>query len=78
MTPLNRPIKRKADIDREQVVVTLYPGSVIGLRRSRTRKEYTLSLKTVYRLAIEAEADRVKREKAKARGRKVRVRRGLL
>ena len=71
-------MKRKADIDREQVVVTLYPGSVIGLRRSRTRKEYTLPLKTVYRLAIEAEADRKKREKAKARGRRVLVRRGLL
>ena len=78
MTKLNRPVKRTTDVGRETLVVTLYPGAVLGLRRCRTRKEYTISLQTCYSLAILQEQDRLKAERAKARGRKFRANRGLL
>ena len=56
MTNLNKPIKRSVDgLLRRKLVVTLYPGGVLGLREGKTRHEYTLPLMTCYRLAIEAE-----------------------
>lgn len=78
MTRLLKPVKRTTETSRADLVVTLYPGAVIGLRQKRCRKEYTLPLITVFRLAIEAEQARVKAEKRKARGQRVLVRRGLL
>lgn len=68
MTKLIKAVKRTAEVGREVLVVTLYPGAVLGLRRSRTRKEYTISLATCYTLAILQEQDRIKAEKRKAKG----------
>lgn len=76
MTHLHTPVKRSCRIEPKggrgnhlDVVVTLYPGSVIGLRDKGRRKEYTLPLSTVYYLAADAEAKRIIAErKAKRKG----------
>lgn len=78
MTKLVKPVKRTAETSRVDLVVTLYPGAVIGLRQKRCRKEYCLPLLSVFRMAIEAEQARVKAERRKARGQRVLVKRGLL
>lgn len=80
MTKLTRPVKRTTPAGglRRDLVVTLYPGGVLGIREARCRREYTIGLVTCYRLAIEAERERQAAERRKARGQKVRVRRGLL
>ena len=78
MTKLNKAVKRTADVGRETLVVTLYPGSVLGLRRIRTRKEFTISLQSCYVQAILADQARVKADKAKAKGRRRLANRGLL
>jgi hypothetical protein len=78
MTRLQKAIRRTTDVGRETLVVSLYPGGVLGLRRLRTRREYTISLQTCYTLAILQEQDRIKAERAKAKGRKFRANRGLL
>jgi hypothetical protein len=78
MIEVNRPVKRKVYTARENVVLTLYPGAVIGFRRLRCRKEYIIPVATCYRVAIEAEQARKREEKRKARGGKLRVRRGSL
>jgi hypothetical protein len=78
VTKLTKAVKRTTEVGRELLVVTLYPGSVLGLRRSRTRKEYTISLATCYTLAILQEQDRIKAERKKARGRRTLAKRGLL
>jgi len=80
MTTLHKPVKRSVQLipkgggSRLEVVVTLYPGGVIGLRDKGRRKEYTLPLSTVYYLAAEAEARRIMAERKAARKEK-RVRR---
>jgi hypothetical protein len=70
MTTLTKPIARECRIEPRggkastlQVIVTLYPGGVIGLRDKGRRKEYTLPLSTVYYLAAEAEAQRMMAER---------------
>lgn len=78
MTKLQKAVRRTADVGRETLVITLYPGAVLGMRRSRTRKEYTISLQTCYTLAILQEQDRIKAERKKARGRRTLANRGLL
>jgi hypothetical protein len=78
VTKLLKAVKRTADVGRETLVITLYPGAVLGMRRSRTRREYTISLQTCYTLAILQEQDRIKAERKKARGRRTLAKRGLL
>ena len=78
VTKLQKAVRRTADVGRETLVITLYPGAVLGMRRSRTRREYTISLQTCYTLAILQEQDRIKAERKKARGLKFRANRGLL
>lgn len=78
MTRLQKAVRRTTDVGRETLVVSLYPGGVLGLRRLRTRREYTISLQTCYTLAILQEQDRLKAERAKAKGRTFRANRGLL
>jgi hypothetical protein len=67
-----------AETSRFNLVVTLYPGGVIGLRQARCRKEYTLPLLVVFREAIDAETERTRAEKRKASGKKFLAKRGLL
>lgn len=78
MTKLLKAVKRTADVGREVLVVTLYPGAVLGLRRIRTRKEFTISLQSCYVEAIEQTRGRERLAKLKARGQRVLATRGLL
>lgn len=56
MTQLKAKVTRSlAGLLRRNLIVTLYPGGVLGFRESRSRKEYTLPVVTCYRLAVEAE-----------------------
>jgi hypothetical protein len=70
MTHLHKPVARRIHLaprggrgNAIDVVVTLYPGGVIGLRDKGRRREYTLPLTTVYYLAAEAEAKRIMAER---------------
>ena len=68
MTQLRKPVKRSLSLVgkgswRREIIVTLYPGGVIGLRDKGRRREYTLPLATVYMLAAEAEARRILAER---------------
>jgi len=73
MTSLHKPVKRTLDLPLKgssrtrAIIVTLYPGGVIGLRDKGRRREYTLPLTTVYALAAEAEARSVMAERKAAR-----------
>lgn len=81
MTQLRRPVRREINgVLREDLIVTLYPGAVIGIRAKRTRREYQLPLVTVYRLAIDAALERTRLERATARraGKAAPVSRSLL
>lgn len=54
MTELRKAVRRSVvGLLREELVVTLYPHGVIGMRAKRTRREYTVPLVSVYKLAIE-------------------------
>lgn len=76
MTKATKPIRRVfAGMTNRDVVVTLYPNNIIGLRLKRSRKEYTFPLVRVFRLAVEAEHEA---EKAAKRKRRKLVNRGLL
>jgi len=79
MTDLTKPVRREAHgIVREALIVTLYPSGILGLRAKHTRREYTLPLVTIYRLAIEAEVERKRAERAAKQGQRRLVSRGLL
>ena len=73
MTRLHKPVKRTIALQpkgggmRLEVIITLYPGGIIGLRDKGRRREYTLPLTTVYYLAAQAEARRVIAERAAKR-----------
>jgi hypothetical protein len=75
VTPLAKRVQRRGTLPvfGRTLAVTLYPGDVIGVRQSGTRKEYTLPLSWVYSLAVKTEVLRAKAERAalkKARARK--------
>ena len=65
MTKLNKEVKRTVEglLRGKNLVVTLYPHAVLGLRQAKTRREYTIPLMTCYRLAIQAHLASVKAEK---------------
>jgi hypothetical protein len=73
MTLLSKPVTRQTDTSirdgakRRNLVVTLYPGGVIGLRPSKTRREELLTLEAAYALAIR---QRVAKERAEKRSKK--------
>ncbi len=71
MTALSKPVKRTATWAapygvRPQVVITLYPGAVIGLRELGRRKEVQLSAATLYTRAL-LDTARARRRKRGAR-----------
>ena len=77
MTKLNKPVRRVSDEFIRSVgkmrplVVTLYPGSVIGVRAQGTRHEEKTTLRAVYDLAAKLRVRGEKRERKEAkRGRK--------
>lgn len=68
MTELKRAIRRKVTgVLREALIVTVYPGGVIGIRAHRTRREYQLPLVTIYKVAIEVDLARQRAERIAAR-----------
>jgi hypothetical protein len=66
MTPLSKPVTRMGSVPcyGRPLVVTIYPGDIIGVRQARTRTEYTVPLSWVYSMAVRAEVARKKAEKA--------------
>jgi hypothetical protein len=58
------------------VILTLYPGGVLGFRVKRCKREWTLPIVSAYRLAVQRELDLERAEKRK--GRKTLVRRGRI
>lgn len=73
MTDLTKPVRRVARGVirthglRPSVVITLYPGGVIGIREHGRRKEYQIPAESVLTLAITREAARLRAEKKEAR-----------
>lgn len=73
MTDLRKPVSRRTDTTirdagkSRRLVVTLYPGDVIGVRPEKTRREERTTLAAVYDLAVKA---RVRLEQAEKRARK--------
>ncbi len=73
MTRLTKSVTRSTDNEirdgakRRPLVITLYPGGVIGLRPSKTRREELLTVEAAYSLAIK---QRVAKERAEKKARK--------
>ena len=53
-TPLRKVIKRRGELPHRgrRLIVTLYPGDMIGLRPEKTRQEEVTSLAGVYDFAV--------------------------
>ena len=73
MTRLSKPVTRRTSWNaphgvNPEVVITLYPGGVIGLREARRRKEVQVNASTLYTRALLAE-QRAKKAKRNGRGR---------
>jgi hypothetical protein len=68
-TALTRPVSRMTQGAHRgrPLVVTLEPGDLISVRHARTRTSYTLTLGTVYDLAVKLKVLADKHERAKAR-----------
>lgn len=69
---LKKPLRRKIYVNAPhgvtpEIVVTLYPSGVIGMREARHRREYVLGLGGVYVQAVMAAARAEAIEKKKAR-----------
>lgn len=60
MTRLTRPVRRTTGIRPShaiaELVITLYPGGIVGLRELRRRKEYTMDASILYARAAAEEA----------------------
>ena len=56
------------------MILTLYPGGVLGFRVKQHKREWTLPVASAYRLAVQRERDLERAEKRKTR--KVLARRG--
>lgn len=73
MTRLKRPVRRQLEntvrdgSKTRELVLTLYPGGVIGLRPSKTRREELLTAEAAWSLAVK---QRVAKERAEKKARK--------
>ena len=73
MTDLTKPISRRTretfrSTKGRRIVITLYPGDVIGLREERTRTTFLLPVEKVFQYAARVHAENVVKErKAKRR-----------
>ena len=69
MTRLTKPVTRRTENTirdrgkRRELVITLYPGGVIGLRPSKTRHEEILTVEAAYDLAVKQRVTRERAEK---------------
>lgn len=84
MTLLHKPVRRSTATTvhdqgkHRRLVVTLYPGDVIGLRPEKTRREEFTSLAAVYSLAVKQRVARQRAERAqRRRGKRARQRGGI-
>ena len=67
ITELTKRVQRQVlSIDRG-LIVTLFPGGVLGLRPKRTKRQYTIHLQTCYQLAVLQFQNEKKRQKAAER-----------
>lgn len=68
-TPLQKKVVRRAEIPHRgrRLVVTLYPGDLIGLRHERCRAEEVLSLAGVYDFAVRMRVERERWQRAQER-----------
>ena len=70
MTFLHKPVTRRTDNEirdgakRRRLVVTIYPGGVIGLRPEKTRREELLSVESAYSLAVKQRVAKERADKA--------------
>ena len=73
MTPLTKSVTRKSSTtirdagQRRELVITLYPNGLIGLRPLKTRREERITIEAVYSLAVK---QRIALERAAKRTRK--------
>ena len=78
MTKVGRPVRRSVEgVERgRDVILTLYPGGVLGFRIKRHKKEWTLPVVSAYRMAVQREMD--VQQAAKRKGKKRLVRGGRI
>lgn len=73
MTDLNKAVKRRTNATIRdagkvrRMVVTLYPGDVIGIRPEKTRREERTTLAAVYGLAVKQRVAQERTEKKATR-----------
>lgn len=67
MTDLRRPVRRRVELPRGPVSVTLHPGGLIGFREHRRRVEFVLPLARVFVLAADAYQQQKRAERKAAR-----------
>ena len=54
MTDLRKPVRRRVELPRGPVSVTLYPGGLIGFREKGRRVEFKLPLAKLFVMAADA------------------------
>lgn len=69
-TLLTKPVRRRVDMMRGPVIVTLVPGGLVSFREKGRRKSFEMSLGRVFILAVDAEIARQKAERKAARAAK--------
>lgn len=76
-TACTKPVKRKVRANvpfgvNPDIILTIYPSGVIGLRESRRRREYIVSIGMIYQNAVLqcARAEAIERKKARKLKRK--------
>lgn len=72
MTILTKPVKRSTPWNAphgvaRSVVITLYPGGIIGLREHKRRKEVKVDAATLYTRALLAETRQMRTRARRAR-----------
>ena len=84
MTELTKIIKRKTDANvphgvKRNIIITLYPGAIIGLREAGRRKgtEVCIEGGTLYVQLVRNKAAGIRLQKAKARAEEKKLRRKL-
>ncbi len=74
MTPLSKRVTRKSSAlvrdggRSRQLVVTMYPGDLLGLRPERTRREELIPLTAIYSLAVKMRVAQQRADRKAKRG----------
>jgi len=72
MTKLTKPVRRTAHLNvahgiKPDIVVTLYPGGILGLRESGRRQEYRVALAALMERAVIDDAEQARRTRKQRR-----------